>query len=416
MLPHFEMKGRESVLATQTSESETALRSVPTHWSQFRGPERDGIAPPQGIELNWSASPVLRWKVPAGEGHSSIITFGQSVITMEQDGPDELIVARSLDDGKTLWKYALKTRWGDFMSGVGPRSTPTLADGKLYALFSDGSLVCLEAGSGKPLWKTKTVGEKHEFPEWGLSCSPLVWKDLVIVTPGGDQGAVQAFQTGSGKPVWKSAFQGEGVYLSPSALTLLDTEQLITAVSGKVASLDPGTGETLWESPWKIFLNNAQIVQPLALSEDSFLLSAGYGKGSERWTLKPGSDGACLIETAWKSKNLKSKFSNPVLKDGFIYGFNENSFTCLDASDGQLKWRGNKYGYGRVLLAGDKLVILGNTGVLSVVEANPEKFVEVYSGQLLGDARCWNGPALVGGYLLARNGTEIACFDWAKRG
>ena len=122
------------------------------------------------------------------------------------------------------------------------------------------------------------------------------------------------------------------------------------------------------------------IAQPLALSEDSFLLSAGYGKGSERWTLKPGSDGACLIETAWKSKNLKSKFSNPVLKDGFIYGFNENSFTCLDASDGQLKWRGNKYGYGRVLLAADKLVILGNTGVLSVVEANPEMFVEIFSG------------------------------------
>ena len=150
------------------------------------------------------------------------------------------------------------------------------------------------------------------------------------------------------------------------------------------------------------------------LSKTLFSFRQAMEKGPTL-TLKPGSDGACLIETAWKSKNLKSKFSNPVLKDGFIYGFNENSFTCLDASDGQLKWRGNKYGYGRVLLAGDKLVILGNTGVLSVVEANPEKFVEVYSGQLLGDARCWNGPALVGGYLLARNGTEIACFDWAKR-
>ena len=155
---------------------------------------------------------------------------------MEQDGREELVIARSLDDGQTLWKYALKTRWDDFMSGVGPRSTPTLSDGKLYALYSDGSLVCLDAGSGKPLWETKTVGINHEFPEWGISCSPLIWKDLVIVTPGGDQGAVQAFQAGLGKPVWKSALHGEGVYLSPSALTLLDTEQLITAVSGKIAS------------------------------------------------------------------------------------------------------------------------------------------------------------------------------------
>ena len=167
-----------------------------------------------------------------------------------------------------------------------------------------------------------------------------------------------------------------------------------------------------WEDPGKSFSTTPKSYS-LSLVQ-RLISSAGYGRGSERWTFKPASGKTYSIETAWKSKNLKSKFSNPVLKDGFIYGFNENSFTCLDASDGQLKWRGNKYGYGRVLLAGDKLVILGSTGALSVVEANPEKFVETYSGQLLGEARCWNGPALVGGYLLARNGSEIACFDWAK--
>jgi len=414
MIPHFDLKGNEQAIDSVPTGKQSSLRSIPVDWPQFRGPARDGVAPNQGLELNWTGSPALRWKIPAGEGHSSIITFEQSVITMEQDGQEELVIARSLDDGKTLWKHAVKTRWGDFMSGVGPRSTPTIADGKLYALFSDGSLACLEAGSGERLWQTKVVSENHEFPEWGLSCSPLVWNDLVIVTPGGEKGAVRAYHADSGKPAWVSEFHGEGVYLSPSVMSFLGQEQLITAVSGKIASLDPSSGKTLWERPWKIFLNNAQIAQPLALSNDSFLLSAGYGKGSERWTATPGSGELYGIDTAWKSKNLKSKFSNPVLKDGFIYGFNENSFTCLDASDGKLKWRGKKYGYGRVLLANDKLIILGNTGVLSVVEANPVKFVEVYSGQLLGNARCWNGPALIGGYLLARNGQEIACFDWVK--
>jgi outer membrane protein assembly factor BamB len=415
MIPHLGIKGEEQSRDSQPEEKRSSLRNVSTDWSQFRGPSRDGVAPDQRIDLNWGSPPVLRWKIPAGEGHSSIVTFEQSVITMEQDGQEELVIARSLDDGKTLWQHAAKTRWGDFMSGVGPRSTPTIEDGKLYALFTDGSLACLEAGSGKRLWKTKVVGEDHEFPEWGLSCSPLVWNDLVIVTPGGEKGAARAYRTNSGELAWSSDFHGEGVYLSPSIITLLGQEQVITAVSGKIASLDPSSGKTLWERPWKIFLNNAQIAQPFALSEDSFLLSAGYGKGSERWTATPGSGEPYAIDTAWKSKNLKSKFSNPVLKDGFIYGFNENSFTCLDASDGKLKWRGNKYGYGRVLLVDDKLIILGNTGVLSVVEANPEKFTELYSGQLLGNARCWNGPALVSGYLLARNGKEIACFDWAKR-
>jgi outer membrane protein assembly factor BamB len=415
MIPHFGIKGKEQSRDNQPEEKRSRLRSVSVDWSQFRGPTRKGIAPVQGVALNWGSPPVLRWKVSAGEGHSSIITYGQSVITMEQDGQEELVIARSLDDGKTLWKQAVQTRWGDFMSGVGPRSTPTLHAGKLFALFTDGSLVCLEADSGKRLWETKIVGDEHEFPEWGISCSPLVWNDLVIVSPGGEKGAASAYQAETGKLIWRSDFHGKGVYLSPIIIDLLGAKHLIVGAVGKIAGLDPATGETQWEKPWKIFLNNAQIAQPLALSNDSFLLSAGYGKGAECLTVTHGSGELYAIDTAWKSKNLKSKFSNPVLKDGFIYGFNENSFTCLDASDGKLKWRGSKYGYGRVLLVDDKLVILGNTGILSVVEANPKKFVEIYSGQLLSNARCWNGPALVGGYLLARNGDEIACFDWAKR-
>ena len=415
MIPHIEVESDQLAKESQPVQNQPSLREVASDWTQFRGPDRDGVAPDQKTTLNWNSSPVLRWKTPAGEGHSSIITFGDSVITMEQDGQEELVIARSLDNGKTKWKHAVRTKWDDFMSGVGPRSTPTITDGKLYAVFTDGSLVCLEAGSGKLLWQTMIVSEVHDFPEWGLSFSPLVWNDLVIVTPGGEDSAARAYRTDSGELAWSSDFHGEGVYLSPSVMNLLGREQLITAVSGKIAFIDPRTGKTSWAGPWKIFLNNAQIAQPLALAENSILLSAGYGKGSERWEATPGSDEPYAVDSLWKSKNLKSKFSNPVLKDGFIYGFNENSFTCLDASDGQLKWRGNKYGYGRVLLVEDKLVILGNTGVLSVVEANPEEFVELYSGQLLGNARCWNEPALAGGYLLARNGEEIACFDWAKR-
>ncbi|MDG1131779.1 MAG: hypothetical protein P8N21_03705, partial [Opitutales bacterium] len=120
------------------------------------------------------------------------------------------------------------------------------------------------------------------------------------------------------------------------------------------------------------------------------------------------------IESQWKSKDLKAKFSNPVLKEGYLYGFSENLLVCLEAKTGKLMWRGEKYGYSRILLCDKKLLILGNTGVLSVVNANPKKFQEVFSKQLLNNARCWNGPVLANGYLFARNGEEIACFEWAK--
>jgi outer membrane protein assembly factor BamB len=181
-----------------------------------------------------------------------------------------------------------------------------------------------------------------------------------------------------------------------------------------LAGLDPTNGKTLWEHPWKIFMINAQIVQPLQLSEDIFLLSAGYGKGAEAIRLKKTENGF-ETEQIWKSKNLKTKFSNPVLKDGYLYGLSESSLTCLDASTGELKWRGKKYGYGRILLANDKLLILGNTGTLGIVEAKAGSFNEIASHQVLKKERCWNGPALVGGYLVVRNGSEIACYDFAKR-
>ena len=111
---------------------------------------------------------------------------------------------------------------------------------------------------------------------------------------------------------------------------------------------------------------------------------------------------------------MKAKFSNPVLHEGFIYGLSENLLVCLKADGGELQWRGKKYGYGRIIRANDKLLILGSTGTLSIVEADPQTFQEVQSFQLLTDARCWNGPAFVGGYLFARNGVQIACFDFAK--
>ena len=189
---------------------------------------------------------------------------------------------------------------------------------------------------------------------------------------------------------------------------------LLVAVEGKIASLDPENGKTRWEMPWKIFLNDVQIVQPISLSEDSFLIAAGYGKGAECFkVIRDQENGSYRIESVWKSKNLKAKFSNPVLKDGYLYGLSENLLVCLEAETGRLIWRGKKYGYGRILICQERLLILGNTGVLSVVEASPKKFTEIFSEQLLNRSRCWNGPAIVDGYLIARNGEQIACFDTA---
>jgi len=414
MIPHIGISKEDSTKSQPIINNPVSLRENSTQWNQYRGPNRDGHIPAQGVAINWKEKPSILWKVPAGAGHSSVLISEQTIFTLEQSGDMETLFARNLSNGKEKWRLAQETKWDDMMSGTGPRSTPTLLDGKLYTLFSNGVLCRANAKSGKLEWKTKTVDADYEFPEWGISCSPLIWNDLIILNLGGENGAVRAYSTKDGKLAWKSDLSGKGVYISSSILKLLGENHLLAAVEGKIAGLNPKNGKTLWEKPWKIFLNNAQIAQPIALSKNSFLLAAGYGKGAECWNLSKGANNEYLIETTWKSKNLKAKFSNPVLKDGYLYGLSENLLVCLEAKTGELKWRGKKYGYGRILVSEDKLLVLGNTGILSVVEADPNKFKELFSEQTLSNARCWNGPAFADGYFVAMNGEELACFDWSK--
>ena len=391
------------------------LRDTSENWNQFRGPERNGHIPTQTVSIDWTKPPKTRWSTPCGLGHSSIITSGKLAITMEQDQDQEILIARSFEDGAETWRVAEKTKWHDMLSGTGPRSTPTLHNGKLYTLFSHGKLSRVDANSGNVEWSIQVTPESYEFPDWGLAISPLIWNDMIILSLGGEKSAIKAYSINSGEQIWQSEVAGKAVYLSPEVLRLLDEDHLIVSLVGKIVSLDPKNGKTLWENPWKIFMNNAQIVQPIAVSNDSILLAAGYGKGAECFTIARDEESEKYrVQSAWKSKDLKAKFSNPIFKDGYLYGLSENLLVCLEAKTGKLMWRGKKYSYGRILLVDQKLLILGHSGVLSVIDATPEEFREISSRQLLSDARCWNGPAFVNGYLLARNGEQIACFDFGK--
>ena len=418
MTPSLKWNGqkRKDVLSMQ-SNGETSFREETASsepWPDFRGPRRNGIAPSQGLRLDWAQAPTLLWRQPAGEGHSSVIVVANRIYTIEQKGDYETLTCRALKDGSILWEHRENQHWRDSMGGIGPRSTPTFAKGKIHFLTTDGKLICLDATSGKPIWSRKVLETDYEYPHWGLANSPLVTNEMVIVAPGGQSGAVTAYEASTGEPRWTSELKGQGVYLSPSAHNLQGDNCILAAVEGKLAAIDATSGKTLWEHPWKIFMVNAQITQPIGLAKDLFLLSAGYGKGAAAIQLEKTEKGISSQEV-WKSKNLKTKFSSPVVKDGYVYGFNESSLTCLNAATGELQWRGKKYGYGRILLAEEKLLVLGNTGKLSIIDAQPDQFNEIASLQILGKERCWNGPALVGGYLVVRNGSEIACYDWAAR-
>ena len=416
MIPHFVFSKGQALNDERARDFyRPPLRDTSENWNQFRGPERNGHIPTQTVSIDWSKPPKTRWSTSCGLGHSSIITSDKLAVTMEQDQDQEILIARSFEDGQEAWRVTEKTKWHDMLSGTGPRSTPTLHNGKLYTLFSHGKLSRVDANSGNVEWSIQVTPESYEFPEWGLAISPLIWNDMVILSLGGENSAVKAYSINSGEQIWQSEVAGKAVYLSPEILRLMDEDHLIVSLVGKIVSLDPKNGKTLWEKPWKIFMNNVQIVQPIAISNDSIILAAGYGKGAECFTIARDEESKKYrVQSSWKSKDLKAKFSNPIFKDGYLYGLSENLLVCLEAKTGKLMWRGKKYSYGRILLVDQKLLILGHSGVLSVIDATPEEFREISSRQLLSNARCWNGPAFVNGYLLARNGEQIACFDFGK--
>jgi len=382
------------------------------HWPAFRGPRGDGIYPEQPIQTDWPREgPPLLWRKLAGGGHSSFAVANGLAFTIEQQEGNEVVAAFFAKTGVAKWAHPYTARFGETFGGMGPRTTPTWDEGRLYALGAKGHLHCLDAGSGKLLWKKNLMTENEaEVPHYGVSASPLIYRDTVIITPGGKaDNAIVALNKKTGEKAW-SALNGAQTYSTPVLFNLLGREQLIISLKDKMAAINPDDGKLLWSHPWKIFMVNYNIAQPTRLADDIVLISAGYGKGAEAFRII-AEGGSMRTESLWKSNLLKTKFSSPIFWKGHLYGLNEDRLVCLDAKDGSLKWRGDKYGYGQVIAASGHLIILGDAGDLALAEMNPAKFVEKANFKALKGGRTWNYPALANGLLFVRNSYEMACFD-----
>ena len=405
------IKDIQSERSINSLNYQNKLLSSTPYWTQFRGPNSEGLYN-QEILVDWPENgPKLIWKKLIGSGHSSFSIANGSLFTIEQQGEEEVVVAFSTNNGDLIWKYPYNAKFEEYFGGIGPRSTPTWSNDKIYSLGAEGDLKCLNSSTGKLLWELNSNETNNtEIPYWGVSYSPIVYKDLLILCPGGENdNAIMALNKDNGELIW-SKHNGKQVYSTPIIFNFHDTDHLIIALEGKIISINPENGDLYWSHNWKITMNNNNISQPTKLSKDQMLISAGYGTGAEALAIIKDGD-KYNTKTLWKSKRLKTKFSSPIYKNGFIYGLNENRLVCIDSIDGSLKWTGNKYGYGQIISASDHLLILGDSGDLSLVKMNPEKFIEKASYKALKGGRTWNYPALAGGLLFLRNSHEIVCYD-----
>ena len=388
-----------------------ALTDLPTDFPEYRGRRRDGVITGPALARDWIARPPrLLWKQPVGGGYAGFAVAGNLTVTIEQRGGDEAVVGYDTANGAERWLYSYPALFSERMGGDGPRATPTIVEGRVYSLGATGKLVCLDAVTGKRHWETDIL-EGDNLP-WGMSGSPLVYDRFVVVSPG-KQGAaghtLVAYDRTTGQKVWASG-QARAGYSSPMLATLAGVRQILLFDGERLAGYDAGTGEELWHFDWQTN-QDINVAQPLVLEGDRVFVTSGYGVGCAMLKLTY-SDGRWEVRALWRKRTLRCKFTSPVALAGYLYGLDEGVLTCIDQEKGERKWIGRRYGHGQLLLSGDLLVIMAETGELALVEANPAAFREL--GRItVFEGKTWNCPALAGGKAYLRNDQEMAAYDLA---
>ena len=396
---------------TATPEKQTQPSPTPTEthvdWPGFRGPRRDGIAHGVKIKTDWSASPpVQMWRRPVGPAWSSFAVNGDLFYTQEQRGDNEEVTCYKASTGQLVWTHSDKARFFESNAGAGPRGTPTLSNGRVYAFGATGILNALDARNGTVVWSRNVAQETNtKVPFWGFSSSPLIVGDVVIIAAAGQ---LVAYDTATGNRRWLGPTAG-GSYSSPHLVTLNGVTQVLMVSDGRLISVSPSDGKELWQHDWSA----NTIVQP-AVTPDGNILVTSQEAGARRLAVAHNSNG-WTVEERWTSNGLKPYFNDFVIHKGHAFGFDGRILSCIDLNDGQRKWKGGRYGNGQLVLLPDQdlLLVLSEEGELALVAATTNQFTEIAKFPAI-NGKTWNHPVLVGDLLLVRNAEEMAAFRLPK--
>ena len=378
----------------------------------FRGPYRDGVFHRLTLNPDWERTPPqILWQQPIGVGWSSYVMAGGYAVTQEQRGPDEAVVCYEVATGRECWERRDRARFHEMMGGDGPRATPTLDEGEVYSLGATGIFHRLHGRDGRPVWTVNVIDDAHAPTSlFGLTGSPLIWGDLVIVNPGGKQASLVAYDKQTGKRRW-AAGNSPTAYASPQAVRLGGRDQILTFNADGLFAHDVQDGQILWSHPWVTPPEYNNVCQPVIWIDESgaetVFIASGYGKGCVLLAIEQ-TDNEFRVTPRWQNTNLKVKFSSIVERDGYVYGLDENILVCVDLRTGQRTWKGGRYGYGQLIRVESHLLILTEDGEVVLCEATPERHRELARFPVL-NGRTWNHPALSGDTLLIRNDRSAAC-------
>lgn len=394
-----------------------AASSFAADWPQFLGPTRNGLSADSESALpdKLDAQPKELWHKELGTGFAGPAVVGGKVVIFHREGDEVIIESLDAADGKPQWKFTAPTDYRDsFGFDNGPRATPTIAGGRVFAHGADGMLFALDFKTGKLLWSYDTRAETNS-PQgfFGRACAPLVVGEKVIITPGGTHlgkpAGVIALDAKTGKLAWQSV-EDEASCSSPIQYGDPEKPRLLCWMRNDLWSLDAATGKVRHHKRLRSSMDaSVNAATPIPISEGDYFLSAEYGVGASVWSLEP--DDEPFEGGPLASGLFQSHYSTPVFSDPRLFGFTGRqeqgqTLRCVDLNEGKLKWDSPQVPGGTVIIVHDKLVCVTEEGELWVVKAAPEKFEQLLSTQILraGHRSC---PAFSNGVLFARDGRKL---------
>lgn len=377
------------------------------NWPQWRGSNRDGISKETGLLKQWPADgPTLAWKAAgAGGGYSSFAVSNGRIFTMGLKGDREYVIAFDVATGKQVWATP---HGGAFRNdrGDGPRGTPTVDGDHVYSLGGNGDLSAVEARTGRLVW-TMNVLQKFGGSNitWGISESPLVVGEKILVNPGGPGASIVALNKKDGSLIWKSQSDKAG-YSSAIPVQVGNTTQVVFFTHTRGLALDLKDGKLLWEYP-RAANNVANAATPVARGNRVFI-SSDYGNGGGLVEIK--ADGKA--QEVYFTKDMRNHHSSSILIGDHLYGFSGGILTAMRFDSGEVAWKDRSVGKGSLVFADGHLYALSENGVVGLIEATPAGYQEKGRFRIPQDSLpTWAHPVVAGGRLYLRDQDTIYAYD-----
>jgi len=389
--------------------------SATAQWPQWGGPNRNFMTAATGLADKWPAEgPPVIWKRDLGDGYTTIVVDSNRLFTMYRDGEEEVVIAMDAKTGKTIWEYKYDSSFTELMEqfGAGPHSTPLIIEDRLYTMGINVVMHCLDANTGKVVWKHDLVEEYGApIPGRGYSCSPIAYKNTVIVPVGGDGQGVIAFNRKNGGVVWKSQ-DFQVTHASPILIEQGGMPQLVVFMGTQVAGLNPDDGKMLWSHPHKTQYG-ANLATPLWDGKDLIFTSSAYDSGSRVIKLLH-KDGKTVPKELWYSRKMRIHHGNAIRIGDYLYGssgdFGPAFFMGININSGKVAWRKRGFAKATCVYGGDKLIILDEDGKLALATVSPDG-INILSQCKLTERYSWAAPTLVGKTLYLRDRKQILALD-----